>query len=81
MTTAHMVLVAKLKAKARAEGGPRFHGKPDRWWNNVTVRCAGDDVSTRYLKTDNGDRCLACGQAVTLTFPEDRDGVLKVGGT
>ncbi len=71
---------AILRQRARAEGGTTFHGWPDRWWDDYTVRCANDHVSTRVLKSEGRghDVCLACRAPVHLTFPEDQDGPLSL---
>jgi hypothetical protein len=65
---------------AMATGEPSFKGKPDRWWDGGTGtgtwRCCNDHVSTFLLKTEQGYRCIACGEPVLLTFPEDKDGPL-----
>jgi hypothetical protein len=66
----------RLGTRGKHEGGPVFMGRPDRWWERFTVRCAKDHVSTCVLKTARGDACLACLSPVTLTFPEDKDGPL-----
>lgn len=59
----------------RHEPGPRFMGIPDRWYEEpVRWRCENNHVSTMYLKTEEGARCLGCGSRVWITFPEDRDG-------
>lgn len=70
----------RLKAIGSDEGGAMWFGKPDRWYESPTWRCTSDHVSKRFLKTDRGDLCLACGESVVLTFPEDIDGPLKTSG-
>lgn len=54
-------------------------GRPGRWWDDPTWRCTNNHVSKMILKSSvKGDCCLACGENVTLTFPEDKDGELKM---
>lgn len=55
----------------RMAGAPMFLGVPDRWYDRPTWRCLTGHVSERFLKTDDGDRCMACGEPVRITFPED----------
>jgi len=74
-------LVAELKRRAHEEGGEMFFGMPDRWYEppGPKYRCVNDHVSKRVLKSEAAgcDLCLACHARLTLTFPEDKDGVLK----
>jgi len=71
-------LQAELQTRGEQEDGPMFMGKPDRWYDKPHWRCSNDHVSTTYLKSEErGAVCLACGEAVLLTFPEDRDGPLS----
>lgn len=68
---------AELSAIAAAEGGPMWHDRPERWWDDIHWRCENEHVSRRYLKSEErGDLCLACFGHLVLTFPEDRDGPL-----
>lgn len=54
-------------------------GKPGRWWDDPTWRCTNGHVSKMILKSsEKGDCCLACGENLVLTFPEDKDGELKM---
>lgn len=75
-TIKDIMLQNRLKTIAKAEGGPWFLESLDRWLDDPHWRCVSEHVSTRYLRTENGDKCLACGGRVYLTFPEDRDGPL-----
>lgn len=52
---------------------PFFMGLPDRWYEPPTYRCTKGHISHRYLKTDEGKRCLACFEPLALTFPEDTE--------
>lgn len=54
-----------------ATGAPKFLNWPDRWFESWTVRCENGHISKRILKTDEGDRCLACRGRTHMTFPED----------
>jgi hypothetical protein len=69
-------LLWKLKRYAAVETGPFFMGWPDRWYEPAHWRCVNDHVSSRFLITEKGDRCLGCFQRITLTFPEDTEGPL-----
>jgi len=63
-----------IKEADAKETGPRFLGLPDRWYENPRWRCREGHVSIRYLKAEGiGDLCLACGEYVWLTFPEDKE--------
>lgn len=72
----------RLQAIADAEDGEKetggvFGTKPVRWWEpKAHWRCINEHVSTCLLGTDHGKVCMACGEPVWLTFPEDRDGPL-----
>lgn len=59
--------------KEHLAGAAMFMGLPDRWLADPTWRCLNGHVSKRFLKTETGDRCLACGDLVLLTFPEDAE--------
>lgn len=73
-------LAATLSLIGKLEGGPTFMGIPDRWFDDAHWRCVNDHVSVRFLKsTELGDLCLACQEAVKLTFPEDVDGPIRRG--
>ena len=61
------------KEKAKQEGEPIFMGIPDRWYETPTWRCTNGHVSSSFLKTDEGDRCLACQEYVRMTYPEDKE--------
>lgn len=71
-------LAKALQAIADAEGGERFLGDVARWYDDgPRWRCVNDHVSRRYLKSEQrGCVCLACGEPLCLTFPEDVDGPL-----
>lgn len=75
-------LSAQLRAVAVAEGGELFMDWPDRWWDTHAWRCINGHVSTRVLKSEalGRDACLAeeCRAPMCLTFPEDRDGPLRL---
>lgn len=77
------VLLAELGRRASEEinaGGETFLGVPDRWLEppGPKYRCMNGHVSRRVLKSEAAGRdlCLACHGRLTLTFPEDEDGVL-----
>lgn len=57
------------------EPGPFFQGLPERWLDSPHYRCEEGHISTRYLKSERLGRsaCLACGGALWLTFPEDKE--------
>ncbi len=76
-------LVAELNCRVRKEiedGGETFLGFPDRWYEppGPKFRCVNNHVSMRVLKSEAAgcDLCLACHGRLTLTFPEDEDGLL-----
>ena len=62
-----------IKEADAKETGERFMGLPDRWFDSPRWRCRNGHVSIRYLKSEavGADLCLACGEYVWLTFPED----------
>lgn len=75
-------LGAELQRRADREienGGETWMGKPDRWWEAHTWRCANDHVSRMLLKSEElcSNVCLACHGEVWLTFPEDVEGPLS----
>jgi hypothetical protein len=47
-----------------------FMGIPDSWFENPQWMCKNGHVSGRYLKTDKGALCLACGECVILMPPK-----------
>lgn len=49
--------------------GPRFNGMPEAWMEDPTWLCPNGHASDRYLKTDDGPRCLACRDRVILGPP------------
>lgn len=68
--------ILSLRKKEEENGSKMFLGIPDFWFEKPgpKYRCQNDHVSRTILKTDgNGDRCLACGGNVLMTFPEDKD--------
>lgn len=71
-------LRTKLQTRADAEGGPKFMGFPDRWWDDPTFRCVNNHVSKSGLKVESRGAlcCLAagCREVLWLTFPEDQEG-------
>jgi hypothetical protein len=73
---------AVIAAMADAEDGPKFKGRPDRWWSAPNWRCRHGHVSTAYFKSGalGREACLAdgCMAPLSLTFPEDRDDALGV---
>lgn len=59
-----------LRAKAAFQSDePKFMGLPDAWFDDRTVICQNGHVSTSILKTDRGDRCLACTSQVLMVPP------------
>jgi hypothetical protein len=74
-------LGARLDTIAAREEGPKFFGRPDRWYETPHWRCVNNHVSRRYLISELGDFCLACMGPVRLTFPEDVDGPLTAPGS
>lgn len=55
---------------ARCFGEDMFLGLPDRWYEDGPHwGCRNGHVSHRYLKTERGDKCLACGDWVSLIDP------------
>lgn len=69
-------LFAMRNELAAAELGPRFLGKPDRWYDQgPRFRCTNGHVSSMVLKSESlgRDACLACEEPTVLTFPEDVD--------
>lgn len=73
-----MSLLERLLVRARQESGKKFNGIPERWMDTPHWRCSNDHVSLRYLKSESTgcDLCLACGERVFMTFPEDSEGPL-----
>lgn len=69
--------IMALAAAEKAAGALMFMEKPDRWYEAPHWRCRNGHVSTMFLKTDAGDKCLECRAYVFLTFPEDVDGPLR----
>jgi hypothetical protein len=64
--------IKELRKKEAAADAPTFLGIPERWYDDLTFRCVNGHVSCRYLKSElHGDLCLACGEYVMMTFPED----------
>ncbi|MCP4741436.1 MAG: hypothetical protein GY871_04295 [Actinomycetales bacterium] len=76
---AHL-LFEKMCQLGRA-GEPFFLGAPDAWLADRTLRCVNQHVSKGGLGTERGTMCLACGERVYLTFPEDVDGSPLSGET
>ena len=72
-------LGAWLAARATTEDGTTCFGKPDRWWDDATWRCAEGHVSKTLLGTHRGHVCLGCGGQVWLTFPEDVEALTGTG--
>jgi hypothetical protein len=44
----------------------KFMGKPESWFVNLHWFCTNGHVSGVFLKTDTGDRCLACREMVLM---------------
>lgn len=64
-----------LRKEECDRGVPSFLGIPDRWYDSARWRCENNHVSRIFLdKECGGDCCIACGERVMLTFPEDEDG-------
>jgi len=73
--TKELTLQEKLEKLMAQETGPRFLGVPDRWFDARKLRCVNDHVSRTYLKSElHGSLCLACGEPVYLSYPEDEEG-------
>jgi hypothetical protein len=70
--------IIALRKAEEAAGAKMFLGIPDRWYEDLHFRCRNDHVSTMYLKCEakGYDACFACGEPVSMTFPEDKDGPL-----
>ena len=45
--------------------------RPISWYENPKWRCINGHISTRFLKTEYGDMCLACHTPVLITDPLD----------
>ena len=65
--------IKDLRLAEAAAGAEMFLSIPDRWYDDPTWRCVNGHISKRYLKTDRGGTCLACGKPVLLTCPEDKE--------
>lgn len=69
-------LILSLREEEKRQGKKMFLGIPDHWYESPgpKFRCKNDHVSKMVLKTEErGDRCMACGDNVLMTFPEDKD--------
>jgi hypothetical protein len=43
-----------------------FLGKPDSWYQDIHWFCPNGHVSGNFLKSDDGDLCLACREPVLM---------------
>ncbi len=53
-------------AALRNSGAEMFLGLPEIWMDDPHFFCRNGHISTTILKTDRGDKCLACGEPVLL---------------
>lgn len=54
---------------ALADPRPHFMGKPEAWYDDPHWFCGNGHVSGMFLKTDDGDMCLACRAPVCMGPP------------
>jgi hypothetical protein len=59
----------KLAANEAESGESMFLGKPERWFEDIHFACKNGHVSGNCLKTELGDRCLACNEYVRMIAP------------